>query len=120
MDIANEKQYIDTINRVNDIMKKGEDNVSLEELQALQSMTAQVQEYESKYYSFPVPKTIIDMVKVKMFERDMSQTDLARETNIPLPKINQILKGKRKPDLDFLKGIYDKLHIPADFIFSRI
>lgn len=50
----------------------------------------------------------------------MSQTDLAKETNIPLPKINQILKGKRKPDLDFLKGIYDNLHIPADFIMSKI
>ncbi|WP_118194440.1 helix-turn-helix domain-containing protein [Albibacterium indicum] len=120
MKIKNEKQYTDTINSINDIMKKGENNVTPEELQALQDKTAQVQEYESRYYTFPAPKTIIDMVKVKMFERDMSQTDLAKETNIPLPKINQILKGKRKPDIDFLKGIYDKLHIPADFILSRI
>lgn len=120
MKIEKEKQYIDAINRINEIMKKGEDNVTSEELKALQGMTGQVHEYESRYYAFPAPKTIIDMVKVKMFERDMSQTDLAKETNIPLPKINQILKGKRKPDLDFLKGIYDKLHIPADFIFSNI
>ena len=120
MKIGDEKQYTDTINSINEIMKKGESNVSSEELQTLQDLTAQVQEYESKYYAFPVPQTIIDMVKVKMFERDMNQTDLAKETNIPLPKINQILRGKRKPDLDFLKGIYDKLHIPADFIFSKI
>lgn len=78
MKIKNEKEYIDTINSINDITKKGEGNVTFEELQALQDKTAQVQEYEDKYYAFPVPKTIIDMVKIKIFERDMSQTDLAK------------------------------------------
>lgn len=69
MKIENEKQYIDTINRINDIMKKkGENNVTSKELQTLRDKTAQVQEYENKYYAFPVPNTIIDMVKVKMFK----------------------------------------------------
>lgn len=120
MRITNEKQYNDAVNDINSIMKRGEDNVSVEDLDTLKALTNQVQEYESKHYVFPVPKTVVDMVKFKMFEKDMSQTDLANETNIPLPKINQILKGKRKPDLTFLKGVYDTLNIPADFILSRI
>jgi len=120
MTISNEKQYIDTLKGVDDIMKKGEDNVSLEELEQLKKMIDEVQAYENKYHFFPYPKTIIDMVKIKMFEKDMTQTDLSKVTNLPLPKINRILNGKRKPDIDFLKGIYNELHIPADFIFSRI
>ena len=120
MSILNEKQYNNAIQRINSIMKKGEDNVSINDLQTLKDLTNKVQLYESKHYSFPAPTTVVDMVKIKMFEKDMSQTDLSNETNIPLPKINQILKGKRKPDLTFLKGVYDALNIPADFILSRI
>ncbi|MGC4128523.1 MAG: helix-turn-helix domain-containing protein [Bergeyella sp.] len=120
MKIVSEKQYSNTLNLINEIMRKGESNVTPEELKTLQALIDEVAEYESKYYQFPAPKTIIEMVKIKMFEKDMTQTDLSAKTNIPLPKLNQILKGKRKPDIDFLKGIYNTLHIPADFIFSRI
>lgn len=120
MKIKTEKQYQNALNLINEIMKKGENNVSAKELETLQTLTDDVQEYENQYYSFPAPKTIIEMVKIKMFEKDMSQTELSKKTAIPLPKLNQILKGKRKPDIDFLKGIYHTLHIPADFIFSRI
>ena len=120
MKITTEKQYSNALNLINEIMKKGEENVSEKELQTLQTLTDEVAEYENKYYQFPVPKTIIEMVKLKMFEKEMSQTELSKKTHIPLPKLNQILKGNRKPDIDFLKGIYHTLNIPADFIFSRI
>ncbi len=120
MKIKNEKQYNNALNLINEIMKKGEDNVTAKELETLQDLTDEVAEYENQYYQFPAPKTIIEMVKIKMFEKDMSQTELSHKTHIPLPKLNQILKGNRKPDIDFLKGIYTTLNIPADFIFSRI
>lgn len=120
MKIKNEKQYSNALNLINEIMKKGENNVTAKELETLQKLTDDVKEYEDKYYQFPAPKTIIEMVKIKMFEKDLSQTQLAEKTNIPLPKLNQILKGNRKPDIDFLKGIYHTLNIPADFIFSRL
>lgn len=120
MKIKTEKQYKNALNLINEIMKKGESNVSTNELETLQLLTNEVQEYENKYYQFPAPKTIIEMVKIKMFEKDMSQTELSNKTHIPLPKLNQILKGNRKPDIDFLKGIYQTLNIPADFIFSRL
>ena len=120
MKITTEKQYDDTLNLINEIMRKGEDNVMEKELENLQILTNAVQEYESQHYQFPAPKTIIEMVKIKMFEKEMSQTALSQETRIHLPKLNQILKGKRKPDIDFLKGIYRVLNIPADFILSRL
>lgn len=120
MKIKNEKQYSDRLNLINEIMRKGEENVSAEELAQLQTLTDEVRQYEAQYYQFPAPKTIVDMVKIKMLEKDINQTELAKQTHIPLPKLNQILKGKRKPDIDFLKGIYHTLNIPADFIFSRL
>ena len=120
MKIKTEKQYNNALNLINEIMKRGETSVSAEELKTLQNLTEEVKEYEDKYYQFPAPKTIIEMVKLKMFEKDMSQTDLSQKTKIPLPKLNQILKGNRKPDIDFLKGVHQTLNIPADFIFSKL
>ncbi len=120
MKITTEKQYNTALNLINEIMKKGENNVSATEMETLQNLTDEVQKYETQYYQFPAPKTILDMVKIKMFEKDMSQTELSKKTNIPLPKLNQILKGNRKPDIDFLKGIYKILNISPDFILSRI
>ncbi|MDR0792489.1 MAG: helix-turn-helix domain-containing protein [Chitinophagaceae bacterium] len=120
MKIKTEKQYDNALNLINKIMKKGENNVVGKELEALKTLIGEVREYENKYYQFPIPETIIEMVKLKMFEKEMTQTDLSQETKIPLPKLNRILKGRRKPDIDFLKGIYNTLNIPAEFIFGRI
>jgi HTH-type transcriptional regulator/antitoxin HigA len=120
MKIKTEKQYDNALNLINEIMKKGENNVRGKELEVLKILIGEVQEYENKHYQFPIPKTIMEMVRLKMFEKEMTQTELAQETKIPLPKLNQILKGKRKPDIDFLRGIYNTLNIPAEFIFNRI
>lgn len=120
MKITTQKQYDSALEEVNSIMKKGESKVSVEELQILQKLTLQIEDYESEVYLFPIPKTIVEMVEMKMFENKLSQTDLSKKTKIPLPKLNQILKGKRKPDIDFLKGIYHVLNIPADFILSKV
>ena len=86
MNILNEKQYNNAIQRINSIMKKGEDNVSINDLQTLKDLTNQVQSYESKYYSFPAPATVVDMVKIKMFEKDMSQTDLSNDNKYTIAK----------------------------------
>ena len=120
MKITTEKEYNSALDEINGIMKKGESNATEKEIIQLQKLTENVELFETEFFSFPIPKTIIEMVELRMFERKMTQTDLAQKTKIPLPKINQILKGRRNPDIDFLKGIYRILNIPADFIFSRL
>lgn len=53
MKITTEKQYNNALNLINEIMKKGENNVSAKELETLQTLTNEVKEYENQYYQFP-------------------------------------------------------------------
>jgi transcriptional regulator with XRE-family HTH domain len=66
------------------------------------------------------PKSIPEMVELKMFEQKISQTTLAEKLGFSPSKVSEILSGKRKPDVSFLKGIHNLLHIDADFLLTHV
>lgn len=49
----------------------------------------------------------------------MTQTMLATELGLAKSKLNEILNGKRKPDVAFLKALYTKLHIDPAFLLEQ-
>ncbi len=118
--ITTEKEYQEKLDRIDEIMKKGEDNIDVKETALLQKMVTEVSAYENEHIVLPAPKTIPEMVELKLFEKKMSQTEFARRTGLGIPKVNQIIKGKRNIDIPFLKAIYSELNIPADFLLRVI
>jgi transcriptional regulator with XRE-family HTH domain len=66
------------------------------------------------------PRTIAEVVELKMFEHKMNQARLAEKLGLGKSKVSEILSGKRKPDIPFLKGIYKVLKIDADFLLEHI
>lgn len=118
--ITTEKQYNKVLKEVDILMKKGEENLTEIEFAVLEENAMAIQQYEAIAYPFPKPKTLNEMVELKMFEKRMSQTELSNITGIGLPKLNQILKGKRKPDIPFIKAVYEKLGIDSDFILRAV
>jgi transcriptional regulator with XRE-family HTH domain len=58
-------------------------------------------------------------VQLKLFEHKMTQAKLAEELGIGKSKMSEILSGKRKPDVDFLKGVYKLLKINAEFLLEH-
>ena len=57
---------------------------------------------------------------LKMFENKLAQTKLASEIGIGQSKVSEILSGKRKPDLPFLKGVHKGLKIDASFLLEHV
>jgi len=57
---------------------------------------------------------------LKMFENKLAQTKLASEIGIGQSKVSEILSGKRKPDLPFLKGVHKVLKIDASFLLEHV
>jgi transcriptional regulator with XRE-family HTH domain len=45
---------------------------------------------------------------------------LAEKLGFSPSKVSEILSGKRKPDVPFLKGIYEQLQIDADFLLKHV
>ncbi len=118
--IKTDKQYNKILQEIDLLMKKGEDNITDSDVALLQKMITEVADYEAETITLPAPKTLMEMVELKLFQRKMTQADFARQSGLGLPKVNQIIKGKRPVDISFLKAIYSELDVPADFILEKI
>jgi antitoxin component HigA of HigAB toxin-antitoxin module len=120
--IKSKKEYHQTMVQVYDLMNRGEHSLSEEEMSKLSVMAEAAEKYENEVLGFGVlktPKTIPEMVELKMFEQKISQTTLAEKLGFSPSKVSEILSGKRKPDVSFLKGIHKLLHIDADFLLNH-
>jgi HTH-type transcriptional regulator/antitoxin HigA len=120
--INSKKEYHQTMVDVYDLMNKGEQMLSTAELNKLSMMAEAAEKYENEVLGFGVlktPNTIPEMVELKLFEQKISQTTLAEKLGFSPSKVSEILSGKRKPDVSFLKGIHKLLHIDADFLLSH-
>ena len=120
--INSKKEYHQTMVEVYELMNKGESILSKDELNKLSIMAEAAEKYEDEVLHLkpkPQPKTIPEMVELKMFEQKITQSKLAEYLGLSKSKVSEILSGKRKPDVNFLKGIYEKLHIDADFLLKH-
>jgi len=122
-EIKSKKEYHQTMVEVYDLMNKGEQNLSECEMNRLSVLAEEAERYEDEVLQLrPIqqPNTIQEMVELKMFERKITQSTLAAYLGLSKSKVSEILSGKRKPDVHFLKGIYEKLQIDADFILKHV
>ena len=120
--IKSKKEYHQTMVEVYELMNKGEDKLSEHELKKLSVMAEAAEKYEDEVLQLkPIrqPQTIQEMIELKMFEQKITQSKLAEYLGLSKSKVSEILSGKRKPDVNFLKGIYEKLQIDADFLLKH-
>lgn len=118
--ITTEKAYNKALEEVYALMKKGEANVTDSEAQFIEETAKAIQDYEVVHYPFPMPKSITEMVEVKMLEKKLNRASLAKLLGIDAPKLSQILNNKRMPDVPFLKAIHQKLGVDGNFILEAV
>lgn len=121
-EIQSKKAYHETMLSIYKLMDKGESNLSATELEKLAAMSAAAEKYEDEVLGLQPqkqPETIIEVVELKLFENKMTQAKLAAEIGVGQSKVSEILAGKRKPDISFLKGVYRILKIDADFLLEH-
>jgi len=66
-----------------------------------------------------MPKTLQEAVEFKMADSSLPRQKLAKKLGIGAPKLSQILKGRRAPDVTFLKAVHKKLKIDAEFLLTH-
>lgn len=120
--INSKKDYHETMVAIYNLMNKGEMNLKKSELQKLKDMASAAEKYEDEVLGLQpqkAPKTITEIVELKMFENKLTQAKLAEELGLGKSKLSEILSGKRKPDVTFLKGLHRVLKIDADFLLEH-
>ncbi len=120
-EIRTKKSYHETMVEIYDLMNKGETQLSKAELRKLHLMAKAAEKFEDEVLGLrsKVPKTIVEAIEVKLFERKMTRTELASELGLGKSKVSEILSGKRKCDVTFLKGVHKVLKIDAGFLLEH-
>ncbi len=116
--VKSETEYNVKLGKVYNLMKKGEKNLSIKELSHLKNMANEIESYEKTHYPFPMPKTLNQMIELKMFERKLNKAKMAKLLGVSAPKLSEILNDKRKPDLKIVKAVYKKLEVDGNFILE--
>ena len=120
--IPSKKAYHETMVTVYNLMNKGEANLTAKELKTLAAMAKAAEEYEDNVLGLKPPKepkTLTEMLEQKMYEHKLTQAKLANTLGMGSSKLSEILSGKRKPDVPFLKAVYKKLHVDPAFLLDH-
>ena len=124
--IRNEREYKAAMKTIESLLNKateagGFHKLPSEEATMLGNLSKLAEAYEDNTLKLlPImPKTLQEAVEFKMAEQKLTQAKLAKKLGIGAPKLSQILKGRREPDVTFLKAVHRKLKIDAEFLLTH-
>ena len=83
----------------------------------LDKLSNLVADYEEVYLPISKP-SLIDTIKLRMFEMDLSQKKLADLLGVSASRISEYLAGKRNISFEVAKNIHKKLDIDAEIILG--
>jgi HTH-type transcriptional regulator/antitoxin HigA len=118
--IQNKEVYELTMKEIDALMKKGEDNLTQKELERLRVLAEAAENYEDTHEPLPVPSSLPDMIRMKMFQLRLRQHYTARLLGVSEAKLSLILSGKQKPDIYFVKALHEKLNLDANQILEAV
>ena len=112
-------QYRAIMERIEELLKVVDENTPEDdrnnvELVLLSNLAA---DYEDVHYPIRKP-SLIDILKLRMFEMGLSQTGLAALLGMNQSKISEILSGKSEPTLKQARKMAEELHISPSVILG--
>jgi len=120
--IKSKKEYHQMMVSIYTLMNKGENNLTNPELSKLAAMTSAAADFEEHTLGLsPIkkPETLSEIIELKLFENKMTQAKLADQIGLAKSKVSEILNGKRKADIPFLKGVHKVLKIDAALLLEK-
>lgn len=116
----NDKDYKGVMTQIEHLMAKGSNKVSKSELSEIRKLSLAAQQYERNKYEIDPPTTLAGIIEMKMYDLRLKQKDVARKLNVSDAKLSLILKGKQKPDIEFLKAVHKELHVNAELLLNAV
>ena len=124
--ITNDSEHEVIASKIEELLKKSSSNggfssLTKEETLLLKNLSLLVEEYEdNQLHLMPIkaPKTLIEMIRFKMYEMNIKQKQLAKLLEMSEARISELLNGKRKLNLEIAKKLHCKLNIDAKFLLD--
>lgn len=118
--IETKAQYNAAMKSINIIMRKGEKNLNAKELAQLKVMAEAAENFEDFHFPLPEPSNLPEMIELRMFQMKLNKSKAAQVLGVANSKFSQIMNGKRKPDIAFLKSAHKKLKIDPKFLLENV
>jgi HTH-type transcriptional regulator/antitoxin HigA len=117
--IENETQYNSAMERVNQLLAEVNDDTPEDDIRSVELVLLSnlVADYEDKYYPINKP-TLIEILKLRMYEMGLSQCALAKLLGMNQSKVSEILSGKSEPTLKQARKISRELHISPAIVLG--
>lgn len=117
--IENETQYKASMERIEEIMPLVGDDTPLTDknLIELELLSNLVADYDEVRYPIKTP-SLAEVLKLKMYEMDLTQTKLSRLIGVSPSRISEYLTGKSEPTLKVARTISVKLDINPKIILG--
>jgi HTH-type transcriptional regulator/antitoxin HigA len=117
--IETEAQYRWALQRVEELLPLVNDDTPLTdpnsiELELLSSLVA---DYSDEHYAIGEP-SLIDVIKLRMFEMGLTQSALSKLLGINPSRICEYLSGKKEPTLHQARIISQKLNIDPAIVLG--
>ena len=118
--IQSKEAYELTMKEIDALMKKGEKKLSEKETERLRILAGAAENYEDIHEPLPVPSSLPDMIRMKMFQLRLKQHYTAKLLGVSEAKLSLIMSGKQKPDIYFVKALHEKLNLDANQILQTV
>ena len=117
--IENEKQYEWAMARIEQLLPKVHDDTPDDDPNSIELylISALVEEYEDVHYPIGSP-SLIDTLKLRMYEMGLSQAALAKKIGVSPSRICDFLSGKSEPTLQVGRRISKELHIDPAIVLG--
>lgn len=118
--IKTEKEYEAAMARIDELLPLTwadgipDDSIENIELNLLSDLVA---EYEDVHYPIGKP-TLIDILKLRMYEMGLSQKAIAALLGISKPRMSEIMHGKTEPSLSLARAMSQKLDIEPSIVLG--
>ena len=116
--LTNDREYQAITKRIDELLQvvSDENYDTVPEAIELDFLSDLIEEYENKHYPIAVP-TLAEVLKLRMYEMNINQGQLATILHVSPSRISEYLSGK-EPTLQVAKAMYEKLNISANTIFG--
>jgi HTH-type transcriptional regulator / antitoxin HigA len=113
--IRNERDYEQTLQRIEELWDSPKDSSQIDELNIL---TTLIEAYESEHYRIDVP----DPVEAIKFRLEQQGKDTRALIGVigQRTRVHEVLHGKRSLSLNMIRKLHDELGIPAHVLIQPV
>lgn len=113
------EQYEALLKRIEHLLEITDEDTPLDspEMIELDILSKLISDYSDEHFAVGTP-SLIDILKLRMFELGLTQKSLAELIGVSTSRINDYITGKCEPTLKIARIMKQKLNIDADIILG--